>query len=502
MASAFPGAIDSFGADVIDGTTDVMADHINFPRSAIVNIETTVRNQLVAKNTSGSTAAVNDLGYLSEAGEYKTTAVAGEVRLTWAVVIAGAANNADIVVQYLGRVTVKYSGSAPAQGSFLTASTAAGSALAQAYMSAGVFGVALAAGSGGTVSALLMDFGQKPAVAENLLADTLTHEASWLAGTTFNDLADDNYGPSLWNILNEANAPDVSGTAGGTNDPFTRYLTITLDGTTQVGVVQFLSAERTKALRGKTVSLSADLWGTGIAAARMAVLIWTGTADAVTSDVVGTWGAGNPTLATNWNYIGTPAGITISSTRTRYSINNLLIPDTTANINNVAVFIWTPSQEASTDVLNVARVKLEPGAVATDFTGRGQAAELREINNFVQLVDASSNSTNIGLGARTATTTLVVSFKLDYPMRAAPALSHNITGYTAGAPGTTTVGAVSFPAAAFFTITGALTVTLAAANKSFASIQLAAGTSWSGTTGDLATLRIGPGVVMLLDSRL
>lgn len=336
-------------------------------------------------------------------------------------------------------------------------------------------------------------------VAENLLADTLTHEASWLAGTTFNDLADDSYAGGLWNILNDANAPDVAGVAGGSTDPFTRYLAITLDATTRVGAVQFIPTEKTRAYRGKIVSLSADLWATGITAVRMAVIVWTGTADTVTSDVVGTWGS-NPTLAANWAFIGTPADITISTTPgARKTVINLTIP---TNAVNLGVFIWTPNQEASTDILNIARVKLEPNPVATDFIGRGQANELREIGYFIQSIDTTSSTLNIGVGIRASTTQVISTISLLYPMRIAPTLSHNISGYTAATPGTTTIALFNFTAAGFFAITGALTVTLATASRTGYTLLFTAGTSWDGATGNMSTLRIGPSVVLLLDSRL
>lgn len=219
------------------------------------------------------------------------------------------------------------------------------------------------------------------AVTENLLACSLTYDESWLGGTTFNDLTDGLHGPILWRILNDqgTNAnPDVSGTAGGSTDPFTRYLAIALDATAQVGAVQFIGAQKTRAYRGAVVSLSADLWATGITAIRMAVIVWTSTADTVTADVVATWGA-NPTLATNWAYIGTPSSITIATTRDRYSVQNLTIP---TNAVNLGVFIWLPAQEVNTDVLNITRVKLEPGPVSTAFAGRDPGDELRAINRF------------------------------------------------------------------------------------------------------------------------
>jgi hypothetical protein len=216
----------------------------------------------------------------------------------------------------------------------------------------------------------------------NLLACSLTHDESWQGGTAFNDLADDNYGPTLWNLLSTGSAPDIAGTAGGGTDPFTRCFTCTFDAASvQAGIVQFLTAQQTRPWRGQVVSLSADVWGTNVSNIRMAVVVWTSTADTLTSDIVGTWGAGNPTLATNWAYIGTPASIAITGTRTRYSVENLTIP---TNANNIGVFIWTPDVEASGDLWNVARVKLEPGAQATAFVGRDPGDELRLIERFYE----------------------------------------------------------------------------------------------------------------------
>jgi hypothetical protein len=107
------------------------------------------------KNTSGATAVKGDVGYINEAGEYKTTTTAGDIQL-WCMVVTGGANNTDITIARVGRRTINYTGSAPAQGDYLTTSTVAGKALAQDYVSPAVFAVCLVAGSGGTVQALLL----------------------------------------------------------------------------------------------------------------------------------------------------------------------------------------------------------------------------------------------------------------------------------------------------------------------------------------------------------
>jgi hypothetical protein len=107
------------------------------------------------KNTSGATAAAGNLGYINEAGEYKTTTTAGDIK-SWAVVVVGGANNADIYVGTRGRFPVTYTSTAPTAGQFLTTSTVAGAALATSAISPAIMAVALAAGSGGLVEALLL----------------------------------------------------------------------------------------------------------------------------------------------------------------------------------------------------------------------------------------------------------------------------------------------------------------------------------------------------------
>lgn len=231
----------------------------------------------------------------------------------------------------------------------------------------------------------------------NLLADSLTHDM-WLRGLTFSDFTDDTYLATCWNGLHNGQQPDVAGTAGGSSDPFTRYLKCTFDSAaSQFGIVHFLDAQDSKALRGQTVSLSVDAWGTAVTNLRMAVIEWASTADTLTSDVVGTWGAGNPTLATNWSYIGTPASLVITSSRTRVKVENITISGT---VNNLGVFIWTPDLQTSTDVLNIARVKMEVGALASPFAPRLFEDELSKLARYFwkSFAIGTAPAQNVGAG--------------------------------------------------------------------------------------------------------
>jgi hypothetical protein len=86
-------------------------------------------------------------------------------------------------------------------------------------------------------------------------------------------------------------------------------------------------------------------------------------------------------------------------------------------------------------------------------------------------------------------------------MRIAPSLSHNISGYTAGTPTTTTIGIVDYGNNAFSTLTGSLTVSLVSATTEMVRLNGTAGTSWTGTNGQFYGMRIGPDVRMVFSAR-
>lgn len=312
----------------------------------------------------------------------------------------------------------------------------------------------------------------------NLMYHSLTHDI-WPGGTTFNDLADDSYVAGVWNVVSSANTPDISGQAGGATDPFARCFRCTMDAASQqAGIVHFFTAEDSYRLRGETVSLSFDAWGTNITELRAAVLSWAGTADALTSDVVGTWATGNQTLATNWSYANTPgADITITGTRTRYKVEGVSIP---SGANNIAVFIWTPNAEASGDLFNIVRVKLELGATCTPFNSPGFKEEEARTNFFaLPLVYLLGGYIP---GARHTTNEAVFYFNLPAPMRATPTL---INGSDLGVnlgTGSKQVDIYDLATTAALTNTGNVTMSVAGSRASIALVFTAA-TSFSGTTG-------------------
>lgn len=212
----------------------------------------------------------------------------------------------------------------------------------------------------------------------NLLYHTLCHDI-WPEGVTFNDVADDSYVAGLWNTLWSGNAPDVSGEATVIAGSKRAIKALVDTNGTQLGFVQFLSNEDTVPLRGKTLSFSIDAAGFNVVNMRCAILEWTGTADAVTSDVVATWAVGNPTLATNWAFLGAAAASQALSGTTRIEAEGRTVG---ASANNLAVFVWTPDSEDSTDYVRLANAKLEIGLTATAFVAPNWSNELRNVQQF------------------------------------------------------------------------------------------------------------------------
>jgi len=108
-------------------------------------------------NKSGAAVSAGDVGYLDAAGDFYTTTTEYDL-VTWAVVTAGGAHDADITVLRRGRCTVTLNGNCSA-GDYLYTSTSAGQAQPSSTLRPDVFAVALTAnagGAGGTCQALLL----------------------------------------------------------------------------------------------------------------------------------------------------------------------------------------------------------------------------------------------------------------------------------------------------------------------------------------------------------
>ena len=206
----------------------------------------------------------------------------------------------------------------------------------------------------------------------------------WQRGTSFVAGAnnDDVYTADRWNLISDGNdAVDISQETTEVPEGSTYSMKWDVETSKRFGIVQFLEFKDAKKLKGKTVSLSLKVKSANISAIRAAVLSWAGTADSLTSDIVGTWGA-TPTWATNWTAENTPDDLTVTSEWTTVKIEGIAIDS--ATVNNLALAIWLPNEETIGDIIYISQVQLNVGSVALPFQPKSYEEELRACQRYYE----------------------------------------------------------------------------------------------------------------------
>ncbi|MCB2188383.1 MAG: hypothetical protein KQJ78_18335 [Deltaproteobacteria bacterium] len=273
-------------------------------------------------------------------------------------------------------------------------------------------------------------------------------------GTTFTGATtpannDDTFLTDRWCLLSNGNDRlDVS-TPGVSFAGQSGYMSWNMQAAYQCAVVQFLEYRDTLELVGQLAALSfwAKKRATNVTAGtlRAAVLAWAGTADALTSDVVATW-AGNgtePTWAAGWTRAGITDPINLTTTLTRYKLENVSIPSGT---NNVAVVIWLDDTNAIVgDVIDLSDVQLEKGGEVTTYEHRPYAQELALCQRYYRRLHR-------GAGWASNATTITFNAALSPPMRTAPTmglLTTTLLAATGGGWGDATASPLSINATQF-----------------------------------------------------
>lgn len=182
------------------------------------------------------------------------------------------------------------------------------------------------------------------------------------------------------------------------------------------GAAQIVSADASKIHRGGSVTLSGKVRCSASTTIRWAILEWTGTADAVTSDVVNDWGsgtytAGNFFLSSNLTVSGTGSDALVANTITDFELTASI----SSSCNNIVVMIWTSSTQAQNVTLDW-RWKLEPGANATDWVVRQTAVEIALCQTYHYRVTGLVNAyvalaPKVGTAVNTATVPLPVTMR-------------------------------------------------------------------------------------------
>jgi len=230
---------------------------------------------------------------------------------------------------------------------------------------------------------------------------------------------DDVYTLDHWNLISDGNdVLDVSQEAI-TDLPGSNYaIKLDVETAKRAGIVQFLEAKDAQKFKGKTVSISFAVKSANISAIRATVLSWSSTADAITSDIVGTWAA-TPTWATNWADNATPADLTVTSSWTTVKVEGIAIDE--ATVNNLALAIWLPNEETIGDIVYISQVQMNMGSVALPFQPKSYAQELADCQRYYWRSTTAANHV-IGFGMAVSTTVFKIGLTPNTQMRIKPAI--------------------------------------------------------------------------------
>ena len=219
-----------------------------------------------------------------------------------------------------------------------------------------------------------------------------------------------------------------------------------LDANAQGGLVYFLSNDDIQdyIANGK-MSFGIQLKTTAatISNARIGILKWVGTADVMTSDVVGTWASDgtNPTLATSWSYENTPANIGLTTSWARHTVEDVTVDSDTKNI---AIFIWTDDGTiTASDVIGFSEWQMNPGATVNDFSQPDAGTVQGQVDYYLQRFEYTSTTSELVTSATAQLSAIINYFGIQFrnAMRSVPAITASGAGtFTVSGLGTPRVG--------------------------------------------------------------
>jgi hypothetical protein len=246
-------------------------------------------------------------------------------------------------------------------------------------------------------------------------------------------VGNDSYCLDRWYVLSQTAAVTVSQLA----DPETGYthaIRLTQPQTTaqRMGLAQIVEGVNCKDLRGGNATLSARVRISTSQAIGYAILGWTGTEDAVTSNVVNSWTSGTYT-AGNF-FLGSNLAVLAVGTQTPAAATWTTLAPLSAAMgtafNNVIGLVWTQGAAAQTVTLDVDFAQLEAGSAALPFQRIGAAAERARCQRYYFRWRPANdvNDSICIMQAWGATRVFGKLMDLPVPMRANPATSVSAPG--------------------------------------------------------------------------
>ena len=307
-------------------------------------------------------------------------------------------------------------------------------------------------------------------------------------GTSFTSTGgannDDTYTLDRWYILSDGNdAIDV--TQDTTTVPTNGQFAIALDVETtnkKFGIATIIENKDIIGLVGNTVTFSFKAKvsaTTKLDNVKAAIVAWSSTADAVTSDIVAAWGAEgtNPSLNTFLTYENTPVNLNLTTSYATYSVSAAVDTGATTNL---ILFIWSDVTDTTLgDFLFIAESKLELGSSASAFqhaTGTIQG-ELAACQRYYYRTTSLSAGSHFGVGMAYGATNAICNVTFPVTMRDRPTaveVSGTATDYGLYLPGSSSANCNAVP-----TIT----------NSSNTGAEMNAGTASGLSAGDATILQ-------------
>lgn len=331
---------------------------------------------------------------------------------------------------------------------------------------------------------------------------TFEFGSRWMNPDTATSVNDDAYGLDGINCLSQG-ATVSTNRASGTNARYAVQVTNNTGSTNRVGFTQMLETSDSYLFRGKPatfqIRVKSDEASKNI---RVCLVEWTGTADSPTSDIVNTWTsgtftAGNFFTTTSTTVVGTTQ-IACTSANTWYS--GSITGTVSSSCNNLHACVVTESTLLDANSIWVECPGLYLGSSPQTWGALPRSAELARCQRYIyafngqQYIDGTKNSSG-----------QVACMYNDFPttMRATPtATVYGVTGWNGAAAGATQVAAYDRQTAGYVTITGALTSSAIAYSADRGKAYFGAGTSFSGSIGDVLSFDFGSSVGVYYDAEL
>lgn len=304
-------------------------------------------------------------------------------------------------------------------------------------------------------------------------------------------ISDDNYGMDCWNILSQGSTALVSRITG-TLGQYAMRVQNNTGSDNRIGCCQIIEAADSLPLRGQTVTFKCRLKCSQTKNLRISIVCSGQTADAVTSDVVQTWTSTNFTNNNFFANFGASASVlTAQVACTANTWRDAVVSGTFGSLSGNAILVITCDDTLSDgEKFDIEEVEFYLGSEVTTARPRMPfAVERLRAARFAYDFQGQQY-----LEAWKANGTQIYGLDIEFPvpMRAEPTgVVTTSPTFNNGAASASQIASYNRTAAAYTTITGALSVTATSSAVDRGRIYIAAGTSFNGSNGDFQALDFG-----------